>query len=125
MGETRDIPEWLATTEAYEPPRDHDRYLQRSLLSIGGVLQQFRLDDGRSGRLSPSAPVKLVFGLACILLVSLSRNFVFVILMLALVLVRAAVLPAAALKRVMEVALAAAAFSFVLMLPAVLLGQPQ
>lgn len=118
-------PDWLLREESYDPPADNDRYLRRTMLSLAGVLSQLRLDDGRSSRISPSAHVKLVGALACILLVSLSRNYLFVIVMLALLLARVAVLPAAALKRVVSVAATAAAFSFVLMLPAAFIGQPQ
>ena len=118
------LPAWLGQTQDFQPGRDRDGYVQRSLLSLGGVLAQLRLDDGRSGRFSPSAPVKLLLGLGCILLTSLSRNYAFVVLMLALVLVRMALLSAPALRRAVGVSAGAAAFSFVLMLPAVLIGQP-
>ena len=118
------MPAWLAQPQAFDPGRDRDGYLQRSLLGLGGVLAQLRLDDGRASRFSPSAPIKLLLGLGCILLTSLSRNFAFVMLMLALVLVRMAVLPAGALRRAAAVSGLAAVFTFVLMLPAALLGQP-
>lgn len=123
MTENRNIPDWLLSAEGYDPPADSNRYVAKSILSITGVLAQFRLDDGRSAAWEPSAPVKLLIGLGFILLVSLSRNYAFVLTALALVLVRVAILPAAKLKRVAGVAVAAAALTFVLMLPAVLLGQ--
>ena len=92
--------------------------------SIAGVLAAFRFDDGASNAFSPSAPVKLVLGLGAILLTSLSRNYAFVLIVLALVLARACFLPAHALKRTAGISAAAAAFTFVLMLPAALIGQP-
>lgn len=120
---TRDIPTWLLQHEEYEPGRDHDGFIRKSILSITGVLSRFRLDDGAPGRLSPSAPAKLLFGLGFILLTSLSGNYFFVLIMLACVLVRACLLPARALRRVAAVALAAAALTFVIMLPAIFIGQ--
>lgn len=126
MGDERntgDIPEWLRTSQGYDPPSDRDGYVGKSILSVAGVLAHLRLDDGRAAAFSPSAPVKLVVALACILLVSLARNYSFVLLMLALVLVRLAFLPAASLKRAIGVALPVTALTFLLMLPAVFLGQ--
>lgn len=118
------IPAWLqvpnATTSA---PVKRERYITRSILSIASVLQSFRLDDGSTSRFSASAPVKLLLALGSILLVSLSRNFTFTLVVLALVLVRAALLPAKKLQRLASVVAAATVFSFVLMLPAILLGQ--
>ena len=119
------VPEWLAEPQEYDPSAGRERYLRRTLGALASALAQLRLDDGRSSRLSASAPVKLVLAFGCILLVSLSRNFVLVLVVLAFALVRACFLPAAALRRVAAVSLSAATLTFVLMLPAVLIGQPQ
>lgn len=118
-----DLPAWLAEPQAYDPPRDRDAFIARSMLAVTSVLAHFRLDDGKATRLSPSAPTKLLVGLALILLTSLARNYLFVLVMLACVLVRVAALPSRKLARVSAVAAGAAALSFVVMLPAILLGQ--
>ncbi len=89
----------LAEPEGYEPARDRDAFIGKSMLSVAGVLTRLRVDDGREAPFSPSPAFKLVLGLACILMTSLAQNFVFVLLMLALVLVRACALPPAALRR--------------------------
>ena len=118
------IPDWLTKPEGYRASARSERYVQTSLLSLAGVLKQFRLDDGTQSSFSPSVPLKLLLGLVFILLVSLSRNYAFVLVALAIVLVRAALLPVASLRRMMAVATGAAVLTFVLMLPALLLGQP-
>ncbi|MCH4082933.1 MAG: energy-coupling factor transporter transmembrane protein EcfT [Olsenella sp.] len=117
------IPAWLTQGESYDPPRDHDGFLTKSLLSLAGVLARMRLDDGQSTPVSPSTPLKLVLGLGLILLTSLSGNFAFVLVVLCLALARAALLPLRALRRSMAVACAAAGLTFLLMVPALLLGQ--
>lgn len=117
------IPDWLLSSQNYEPLPDRDRFISKSILSITGVLAHFRLDDGNPGRLSPSAPAKLLFGLGCILLTSLSTNFFFTLIMLACVLVRLCLLPGRQLRRIAAVAFGAAGLTFLVMLPAVLLGQ--
>lgn len=118
-----DIPNWLAQPEQYRPGSDRDGFISRSLLSVSSALAYFRLDDGREHRLSPSAPTKLALGLGCVLLVSLARNYLFVLVVLACVLVRACLLPRAALGRVVAGAGTAAGLTFLLMLPAIALGQ--
>ena len=122
--EPNDIPDWLASSEHYQPSSDRDGFIARSLLSMSSVLAFFRLDDGKSGTHSPSAPTKLIGALVSILLVSLSKNYLFVLIMLAAVLVRACLLPHAALRRLVGGAGAAAGLSLLLMLPAILIGQP-
>ncbi len=124
MSETeQDIPPWLLESQEYEPQHDRDGFIRKSMLSITGVLSRFRLDDGVEGRLSPSAPAKLLFGLLYILLTSLSANYFFVLIMLACLLVRLCFLDGKLLKRIAGVALAAAALTFAIMLPAAFIGQ--
>ena len=119
-----EIPSWLVDHQAYEPLHDRSTFAAKSLLSVTAVLAQMRLDDGRTSRLSPSAPVKLALALAAIILNSLAANLMVTFVLLAFVLVRAALLPRAALARAAAVAGAAALLAFVLALPAALLGQP-
>ncbi len=119
------LPDWLSHSENYQPGRDRDGFIAKSLLSMTGVLARLRLDDGVKTGLSPSAGCKIACGFVCILLTSLTRNYAFVLVMLALVLVRMATLPGKILRRTASVAFTAAALSFLLMLPAILLGQRQ
>ncbi|MCI1646121.1 MAG: energy-coupling factor transporter transmembrane protein EcfT [Olsenella sp.] len=121
------LPSWLVQPEAYEPAADRDGFVQKSLLSLTGVLSRLRMDDGQSTSLSlsPSAPVKLACGLAVILMTSLSSNFAFTLVVLAGVLPRTAALPPKALRRVVGVSFTAAGVSALVMVPAMLLGQSQ
>lgn len=119
------LPSWLAQPEAYKPASDRDGFVQKSLLSLTGVLSRLRIDDGQTTPLSPSAPVKLACGLALILMTSLSSNFAFTLVMAAAVLLRMAVLPSKALRRAVGVSFTAAGVSALVMLPAFLVGQPQ
>ena len=118
------IPSWLFKEEGYEPLKDKDAFIGKSLLSITGVLEHFRLDDGTATRMSPSAPAKILFCLACILMVSLSTNYLFVLVMLLGVMLRCCIMPAQALKRTVVVSFGAAALTALIMLPAVFFGQP-
>ncbi|MGI6590894.1 MAG: energy-coupling factor transporter transmembrane component T [Eggerthellaceae bacterium] len=117
------IPSWLLEPEDYEPVPDRDRFIGKSMLSITGVLVNFRLDDGQASRFSPSAPAKLIVGLAVILLASLSSNYFYVLVLLACLMVRLCFIPGDVLKRIVGVALAAAGLTFAIMLPAIFIGQ--
>ena len=119
-----DIPEWLASPQGYEPLSDRSTFVTRSALSVTAVLRQLHMDDGHSSAFSPSAPVKLTLAFGAILLNSLAHNLMVTWVLLAFVLVRAALLPRTALARTVAVAGTAALLSFVLALPATLIGQP-
>lgn len=124
MSDNAEIPGWLATPQNYEPRPDRSSFIAKSLLSLASALRQLRLDDGLSGRLSPTAPVKLALAFGAIIVNSLATNLMVTLVLLAFVLVRAAFLPRRALVRAAAVAGMAALLSFVLMLPAIFLGQP-
>lgn len=124
MDEQRDqLPSWLCAHEDYQPSSRREAFVTKNLLQLSSLLARFRLDTGRETRLSPSAPVKLLLAGVCILLTSLSRNYLFVLIMLTLVLVRACLLPREALARLVPAACLAAGFTGLVMLPATLLGQ--
>ena len=89
------------------------------------MLERLRLEPGQPSRLAPSPTLHLLLALACVLMVSLARNYAFVLVMLAIVLVRMATLPGKALAHAAGTSIAAAAASAVLMLPSLLLGQGQ
>ena len=69
--------------------------------------------------------VCLLSALLLILLCALSRNAVFTVTVLAVLLARAAVLPIRQLKRVMQTLLLPCMFTLIIMLPAVFLGSPK
>lgn len=121
--EARELPEWLLTDERYEPAADRDSFIRKSMEAVAGVLARLRLDGGRPWALSPSAPVKLALGLLAIILGSCATNFAFTLLLLAVALVRMALLPQKALSRCLKTSAGAAILSALLMLPAILLGQ--
>ncbi len=117
------LPSWLASSEDYRPGSDRDGFLSRNLLHVSDLLTRMRLPAEGENRLSPSAPIKLLIAFVCVLLVSLARNYLFVLVMLALVLLRACLLPSRTLARVAAGAGAAAVLTALVMLPAMLLGQ--
>lgn len=125
MQEPQDLPAWLQASENYVPQKDADGFIRRSLLSVGSVLAQLRAEAPASRAYEPSAVFKLCAVLVLLLLNSLSANFAFTLVLLALALAFAVVLPPQALKRALSLSAAAALLTFLVMLPAVFLGQPR
>lgn len=118
-----EIPSWLKENDEYCAPSGRDSFISKSLLSIASTLQQLRFDDG-VGKFNIPALAKLIVGFLLILLNSLSQNFIFTIVLLALCLVLAATLPIKLLKRTASVTFFATLLAFIICLPAIFLGQP-
>jgi cobalt/nickel transport system permease protein len=117
------IPTWLAARERYEPRRDRARYLEKSLLSLLGVLAALRERRGEGrGRERLRPELKLVLTFALILAVSLSRSGLFLETSAALELCALCLLPARAIAGILKRALMAALFASLIFLPAFLSG---
>lgn len=113
------VPTWLAARERYEPCRDRGRFLEKSLLSLLGVLAALRERPGAGRareRLRPE--LKLVSTFAVILLVSLSRSGLFLEAAAAFELCCLCLLKGEAIARILKKVLAAGLFAFLIFLPA-------
>lgn len=119
------IPGWMTQQENYTPSKDSEGFINRSLLSVMSVMSKFRMDAAASGRKAFfAAPTKLCMVLLVIILASCSRNMMFTYCMIAVLLVRMCLLKGNQLMKVFSAALTAAAFSALVLLPAVFMGSP-
>jgi cobalt/nickel transport system permease protein len=119
------VPGWLLTREEYEPRVDRDAFVDRSIRAFLRVLGGLRPagETPAAGR-SFNAGVKLASALLLVLLVSLSRGMIFPACAGTLLLAVLSVHPAPLILKVLRTSLSAAAFTFVLMLPAAIGGSP-
>ena len=92
------LPSWMDGSDPYEPQKDHEGFLTKSLLKIGSILALAR-DTTRTAESGASAVVKLIYTLLFIVLISVSKNMFFTYLCLAGFLVRCTVLPASLSSR--------------------------
>ena len=118
------LPSWMDGSDPYEPQKDREGFLTKSLLKLGSILALAR-DTTRTAESGASAVVKLIYTLLFIVLISVSKNMFFTYLCLAGFLVRCTVLPSGQLLRVFRGAVPAMLLSMLLLLPAVFLGQPR
>jgi cobalt/nickel transport system permease protein len=118
-----ELPAWLAATEAYEPRKDRDRFIERSALALVGALAAFReRSRARSLGYALHPTLKLLSLLLIAVLTSLSRGWPFLCLAAALVLGCLSLLRAEDIARTLKRALAAGALAAAAFLPAVLWG---
>ena len=117
------IPDWLIADDAYDPPKDRENLITKTILKLMGVLSSAR-EDGKIRPEGASPAVKMIGILYVIVLTALCTNAFFLYCMLAVCLARYCILPAKHLGRILRSALAAALLSMLILLPAVFLGQP-
>jgi len=117
------IPEWMLESEEYLPPKDKESFINKSVLSLFGVLSKLRIQDNHTqNRFVVNAFFKLLFTLLLVLLISLSQGFSFVFIAITYLLVVLMFMPAKKLRRIVASGAVVAFVSFLVMLPSVFYG---
>jgi cobalt/nickel transport system permease protein len=117
------MPEWLLKGENYIPQSDKDTFLNKSILSLLGVISLIRAQDGQMKDIfKVDAFFRLLFTLALVVMVSMSRTSDFVFVALAYQLVILCIVPAREIIKTLRVSLVAAFFAVIILLPAVFYG---
>lgn len=118
----KEIPDWLFLEEAYEPAKDREGFLQKTILTILSALKKIRAPK-EYGKQSKIAPVLRIAGAVfVILLLSLSRQAEFLGGVLLYLLIRLAFFNGKTIIRILKSSSGAFAFSLVILLPSVLMG---
>lgn len=129
------VPDWLLRPEDYAPLRDRERFLQRNMLRLTSLLSHMKLQRGGledRAALSPvdralvsvDSALRLLGLIVTIVCISVASNMFFVYTVLALFLTASALRSGEELIDRLQLPLAAAALTALIMLPAVFLGQP-
>lgn len=117
------MPEWLMQKDNYIPPGDRDAFINRSILSILGVLSKLRLQmNSRSKWTLINPAIKLASTILLILLISLSQRHEFVFIIDVYLLIVVSLLGAKEIRYILKIGLLAAFFSFIILLPSIILG---
>ena len=120
------VPAWLASREPYEPKPGRSGFSRKSALSILAVLAALRERPGTGRSRERALPeLKLISTILLVLLVSLSRSWLFLEAAVAAELVLLGSLKAELILRVLRKVLAAGLFALVVFAPAALLGRGQ
>jgi cobalt/nickel transport system permease protein len=117
------MPEWLLNKDNYSPSKERDDFINKSILSILKVLTKFRLEAQYiPDKFNVSASTKILTTVVLILLISLTRNIEFLISVGVFLLLIVSLLNAVEIRYILRVGLAACIFTFVILIPSILMG---
>ncbi|MBK1811095.1 energy-coupling factor transporter transmembrane protein EcfT [Clostridium sp. YIM B02505] len=117
------MPEWLLKKDNYIPEKDKDAFINKSILSILGVLTRFRLQtEARANKFGINAVLKVVTTFILIIFVSLTKNFSFVLISGVFLLVLINFLSINEIKYILKISFVVAIFTLIILLPSVFLG---
>lgn len=117
------MPEWLLKEEQYEPLPDRDSFLDKSILSLLGILSRIRAQSGiRTGKHAVHAAFKVACTFLLIVLLSLSKNLFFILTVNVALLAAISLLSADKILRILKAGFVAALFTLVILLPSAFWG---
>lgn len=117
------MPEWLLKDENYIPQSDKDTFVNKSILSLLGILARIKTQGGyKKDRFYVNAALKVAFTFLLVVLLSVSRGFTFVVIMNVYLLVLLSMLQGEEIVRILKMSFAMALFTFVILLPAAYWG---
>lgn len=119
------IPDWLKAEERYEPKKDSSAFMTKSLSSVMRVLSSFKRNSTLKKAKEESTSLRLFAMLVMIILTSVSKNFSFVLFMIAFVVVRIALLNGEKIRTWLKTIVPVLAFSALILIPSVFLGSPK
>lgn len=117
------MPEWLLKKDNYVPPKDKDAFIDKSIISILGVLTRFiKQAEYKTSGFQINALIKLISTLVLIIFVSLTKSFTFVLIANVFMLVLINFFSINVIKYILKVSLSVAIFTFIIFLPAFFWG---
>lgn len=119
------IPDWLCEEESYTPQKDSASFVKKSISSVMRVLSSFKRNNDTKKAKEVNTSIRLFAMLLLIVLTSVSKNFSFVIFMIAFIVVRFAFMSGDKIKAWLKLIFPVIAFSFLLLLPSLFLGNPK
>lgn len=117
--------EWLFKEDEFEIKKDRDRFLDKSILSILRMLSKIRRNENRNKtgflyRINPG--LKLISTILVLLLLSLSKNFIFAGAVMLFVIIGFLNMGREEVKRIISVALVVFIFTGIMLIPSMLMG---
>ncbi|MGB4587817.1 MAG: energy-coupling factor transporter transmembrane component T [Clostridiaceae bacterium] len=117
------MPEWMQKDEIYSPETDKNGFIEKSILSILGVLSRIKSQEIEANQLYRVDPLlKVVLTFLLVILLSLSNSFSFIIVVSVYLLVVLSLLDAEIIIRIFRISTIVALFTFIMLVPALILG---
>lgn len=118
------LPSWMMKEENYESTKDQDAFLTKTILGLFSLISRFR-QNSKAKRSPFNTCIAFVGVLYIIILMSLSRNMIFTAFIFAFVIIRLILLDSKSMMHVLRSAFVAALLSFIVLIPAIFLGNPK
>ena len=117
------MPEWLLQNENYDPLPDKDTFVNKSILSVIGVLSRIRAQSGYvADKFYVNALFKVLFTLLLIVLLSLSQSSAFLFLVITYLLLILCLMPAKEIIQILKISLVMTLFTVIILLPVAFSG---
>jgi cobalt/nickel transport system permease protein len=117
------MPEWLLKDENYIPQLDKDTFINKSILSLLGILSKIKTQSGyKTDMFYVNAALKVVFTFMLVTLLSMSRSFTFVIVINVYLLAILSLMQVEEIIKIIRISFVMALFTFIVLLPAVYWG---
>ena len=118
-----EIPDWLMQDEIYNPEIEKDTFINKSILSLLSLLSRIKDQENiNQSKYSVSAIFKVVFTFVIIIMLSFSRNFVFIVVVNVYLLATLSLMDGKNIIKILRISFIMALFSFIILLPAAFWG---
>jgi len=117
------LPVWMQEAENYRPQPDKDAFVNKSILSLLNLLSKIKAQDTRkNSSYQLNVTLKVACTLLLVILLSLSRSFTFVLVIIVYLLAVLSMMDAKDIIKVLKVTAIMGVFSFIILLPAAFWG---
>lgn len=116
------LPEWLLAEENYVPLKDRDGFLQKTTVSVLTVLSKVKWEKEYVNYSKTAPALRIASVVFVIILMSLSKNLMFPIVVITGLLVRLAMLTGTQIRRILKTTGSAVLLSVLVLAPAAIFG---
>jgi len=117
------MPKWLLENESYSPQTDKDTFVNKSILSVLSILSRIRAQGAsKATKYSVNATFKVAFTFMLILLISFSKNYMFVIIINVYLLSTLCLMDGDVIVKILKISFVTTFFTFIVLLPSAIWG---
>ncbi|MBC2580776.1 energy-coupling factor transporter transmembrane protein EcfT [Clostridium sp. DJ247] len=116
--------EWLFKKDDYMPKEDKDKFIDKSVMEIIHILSLIKRNENTGSTLmyKLNPVVKVLFTILNILFISLSKNFLYVMILYVYLLLILSLIDIRDIKRILSLSLVIPAFTLVMLIPSMFMG---
>ena len=117
------MPEWLLKDENYIPQLDKDTFITKSILSLLGIISMIKTQsEYKQNKFKINTDFKITFTFMLILMISITNNFTFIIIINIYLLVILSIMKSEEIIKIFKISFIICIFTFGILLPAAFCG---